>query len=48
MIRLYAKEVGETLRGILENGPEDGKAGIEIGSDFSESAEAKLDDIFQD
>lgn len=48
MVRLYAKEIGETLRNIVENTGERKQGGLELGKDFSESAEAKLDDIFQD
>jgi predicted regulator of Ras-like GTPase activity (Roadblock/LC7/MglB family) len=48
MIRLYAKEVGESLKKIIESGSENGKASIELGNEFSDSAEAKLNDIFQD
>jgi len=48
MVRLYAKEIGETLRNIVENTEERKQDGLELGKDFSESAEAKLDDIFQD
>jgi len=48
MIRLYAKEVGETLKSILESSHEGPGAELELGSDFSDSAEEKLDDIFQE
>lgn len=48
MIRLYAKEVGETLRSILETRSESAKGEVELGKEFSDSAEAKLDDIFQE
>ena len=48
MIRLYAKEVGETLKGILESSPESARSELELGKEFSESADAKLDDIFQE
>ncbi len=48
MIRLYAKEVGESLKNILEDKTHERGADLELGKDFSESAEAKLDNIFQD
>ena len=48
MIRLYAKEVGVTLKGILESGGQGKKADVELGEEFSDSAEAKLNDIFQE
>ena len=48
MIRLYAKEVGEVLKSILESAREGKRAEVELGQEFSQSAEAKLDDIFQD
>ncbi len=48
MIRLYAKEVGETLKSILESSPESAKSELELGKEFSDSADAKLDDIFQE
>ncbi len=48
MIRLYAKEAGENLRKILERSPEENKDSMELGDDFSESADAKLDDIFKE
>ncbi len=48
MIRLYAKEVGETLKDILESSPEGDKGKLELGEEFAESADAKLDDIFQE
>lgn len=48
MIRLYAKEVGETLKRILESSPESAKSELELGKEFSDSADAKLDDIFQE
>lgn len=48
MIRLYAKEVGDSLRKILDSGSESSKAEMELGEDFKESADAKLDDIFQE
>ena len=48
MIRLYAKEVGEKLKKILDSSMDDKKPDDEIGDDFTESADAKLDDIFQE
>lgn len=48
MIRLYAKEVGETLKDILESSPEGAKGKVELGEEFAESADAKLDDIFHE
>ena len=49
MVRLYAKEIGETLQEILSSAgkkPED--QGLKLDEEFSSSAESKLDDIFQD
>ena len=48
MIRLYAKEVGDILKEILERGPGDDSAGIELGREFADSADARLDDIFRE
>lgn len=48
MIRLYAKEIGESLKKILESGDSNSGDRAELGKDFSENAVAKLDDIFQD
>jgi len=49
MIRLYAKEIGESLREILNNaGTGSKKDGLTLDEEFSSSAEEKLDDIFQD
>ena len=48
MIRLYAKEVGEKLKKILESSMDGKRSDVEIGDDFAESADAKLDDIFQE
>lgn len=48
MIRLYAKEVGEVLKKILESSHEGPSNKVELGSDFSDSADAKLDDVFQE
>jgi predicted regulator of Ras-like GTPase activity (Roadblock/LC7/MglB family) len=49
MVRLYAKEIGETLQEILSNAgkkPED--TSLELDEEFSASAEDKLNNIFQD
>jgi len=50
MIRLYAKEVGENLRKILDSSSDEKKSHVELGDDFdfTKSADAKLDDIFQE
>jgi len=48
MIRLYAKEVGETLKSILESSHEGPGSKLELGSEFSDSADEKLNDIFQE
>jgi predicted regulator of Ras-like GTPase activity (Roadblock/LC7/MglB family) len=48
MIRLYAKETGESLKTILSGAGEVKGEGLDLGNDFSESAEEKLNDIFQD
>ena len=48
MIRLYAKEVGDTLKRIFETTTEHRESSVQLGNDFSESAEEKLNDIFQD
>ncbi len=48
MIRLYAKETGENLRSILSGASEAKHDGPDLGNNFSESAEEKLNDIFQD
>jgi predicted regulator of Ras-like GTPase activity (Roadblock/LC7/MglB family) len=48
MIRLYAKEVGEALKSILESSPENAKRDMELGEEFTDSAGAKLDDIFKE
>ena len=48
MIRLYSKEIGESLKAMLEGGNEPKAERLELGNDFADSAEAKLDDIFQD
>jgi predicted regulator of Ras-like GTPase activity (Roadblock/LC7/MglB family) len=48
MVRLYSKEIGESLKAILENDNSARGEIPELGSDFSETAVAKLDDIFQD
>ncbi len=48
MIRLYAKEAGDNLRKILESGSKEDRSEVELGDEFSASADAKLDDIFQE
>lgn len=48
MIRLYAKEVGEVLKNILESSHEGPANKPELGSDFSDSADAQLNDVFQE
>jgi predicted regulator of Ras-like GTPase activity (Roadblock/LC7/MglB family) len=48
MIRLYAKEIGENLKTILSCTTENKQDDLELGKDFSDSAEAKLNDIFQE
>jgi predicted regulator of Ras-like GTPase activity (Roadblock/LC7/MglB family) len=49
MVRLYAKEIGETLQEILSNaGKKSREHSLKLDEDFSSSAENKLDDIFQD
>ncbi|MCP4581386.1 MAG: roadblock/LC7 domain-containing protein [candidate division Zixibacteria bacterium] len=49
MVRLYAKEIGESLREILNNAGKSSKGeGLTLDEEFSSSAEDKLDDIFQD
>jgi predicted regulator of Ras-like GTPase activity (Roadblock/LC7/MglB family) len=48
MIRLYAKEVGDSLKGILESKPEHAGSSVELGDDFTDSADEKLDDIFKE
>jgi hypothetical protein len=48
MIRLYSKEIGESLKNTLLQSGEARQPEVELGKEFSESAEAKLDDIFQD
>lgn len=49
MVRLYAREIGEELANILSRA-EDGERATEeeIGSEFTDSAENRLDDIFKD
>jgi predicted regulator of Ras-like GTPase activity (Roadblock/LC7/MglB family) len=49
MVRLYSKEISETLQEILTNAgkkPKDQE--LKLDAEFSSSAENKLDDIFQD
>jgi len=48
MIRLYSKEIGESLKSVLESGNVAKGENVELGKEFSDTAEAKLDDIFQD
>jgi predicted regulator of Ras-like GTPase activity (Roadblock/LC7/MglB family) len=48
MIRLYAKEVGDNLKGILESKAEHAGSAVELGDDFTDSADEKLDDIFKE
>jgi predicted regulator of Ras-like GTPase activity (Roadblock/LC7/MglB family) len=48
MIRLYSKEIGESLKGILESEHTSKGESLELGKEFSDTAGAKLDDIFQD
>jgi predicted regulator of Ras-like GTPase activity (Roadblock/LC7/MglB family) len=48
MIRLYSKEIGELLKSVLESGNVAKGENVELGKEFSDTAEAKLDDIFQD
>src|SRR5210317_391989 len=49
MVRLYAKEIGESLREILSSAGSGSKGeGLTLDEEFSSSAEDKLDDIFQD
>jgi predicted regulator of Ras-like GTPase activity (Roadblock/LC7/MglB family) len=48
MIRLYAREVGEALKNIIENFSDNREIEPDLGKEFSEAAEAKLNDIFQD
>ncbi len=48
MIRLYAKEISETLKEILESENKGNRSDVVLGQEFSDSADAKLNDIFQD
>jgi predicted regulator of Ras-like GTPase activity (Roadblock/LC7/MglB family) len=48
MIRLYAREVGEALKNIIEHFSDDREIEPDLGKEFTDSAEAKLNDIFQD
>jgi predicted regulator of Ras-like GTPase activity (Roadblock/LC7/MglB family) len=49
MVRLYAREIGEELANILSKAQsEEGVEEEEIDSEFTSSAEDKLDDIFKD
>ncbi len=48
MIRLYAKEVGETLKQIMDSSHDRPNVPVELGSEFADSADEKLDDIFHE
>ena len=48
MIRLYAKEAGDKLRAFIENENPDTASSVQLDEGFSDSADARLDDIFQD
>jgi len=49
MVRLYAKEISETLQEILNSaGKKSEDASLNLDEEFSSSAESKLDDIFKD
>ena len=48
MVRLYAKEVGESLKEILESSNQNEGSEVTLGQDFSDSASEKLNDIFHD
>ncbi|MCJ7508755.1 MAG: roadblock/LC7 domain-containing protein [candidate division Zixibacteria bacterium] len=49
MVRLYAREIGEELANILSKAQDEGRVEEEeIDSEFTSSAENKLDDIFKD
>jgi predicted regulator of Ras-like GTPase activity (Roadblock/LC7/MglB family) len=49
MVRLYAKETSEELNLVFENAQEKSVHGNQgLSDDFADSAESKLDDIFQD
>jgi len=49
MVRLYAKEIGESLQEILNSaGKKTKNDGLTLDKEFSSSAGDKLDDIFQD
>ena len=53
MVRLYSKEISETLQEILTNAgkkPKDQelKLDAEFSNEFADMAQDKLDDIFQD
>ncbi|KPL00613.1 MAG: hypothetical protein AMJ90_08040 [candidate division Zixibacteria bacterium SM23_73_2] len=49
MVRLYAKEIGESIVSILSLTKESKEEeNLSLGSEFTQSAENKLDDIFKD
>ncbi len=49
MVRLYAKEISETLQEILNSaGKKSEDPSLNLDEEFSSSAESKLDDIFKD
>ena len=49
MVRLYAKEISETLQEILNSaGKKSEDPNLSLDDEFSSSAEDKLDDIFKD
>src|SRR4030067_577168 len=48
MIRPSSTAIGESLKGILESGHTQKSESLELGKEFSDTAEAKLDDLFQD
>ena len=49
MVRLYAKEISDSLQEILSNaGKKQEDPRLELDEEFTASAEDKLDDIFQD
>jgi hypothetical protein len=48
MIRLHAKEASQRLLDILSVEETEDSNHVELGQEFTESADAKLDDIFQD
>lgn len=49
MVRLYAKEIGESIVPILSQAKKsEDKENLSLGTEFTQSAEDKLDDIFKD